>query len=91
MVSTRAVDTGVVFKEPVHCFRCDETFYFTLRIIAGADKLSCPGCGSDINLADRAYRTLVMQAKETIRLIDQSSRMVFELQHVFPRTSLDPI
>jgi hypothetical protein len=32
------VDTGAVFKHPVHCFRCDEGFYFTLRKIVEGDK-----------------------------------------------------
>ena len=58
MTSMNRVDTGAVFKHPVHCcFGCHEVFYFTLREIAGAEKLACPQCGSDINLADRAYET----------------------------------
>jgi hypothetical protein len=81
MASMRAVDTGAVFKEPLLCFGCDEAFYFTIRKIAEAEKLACPQCGSDINLADSVYQSLVMRAKETIELIDQSSRMVSELQH----------
>jgi uncharacterized paraquat-inducible protein A len=81
MASMRAVDTGAVFKEPLHCVGCDAAFYFTIRKIAEAQKLACPQCGSDINLADSAYQSLVMRAKETIELIDQSSRMVSELQH----------
>ena len=65
------VDTGAVFKHPVHCFRCDEGFYFTLRKIVEAEKLGCPQCGSDINLADEAYASLITWAKETIAVIDQ--------------------
>jgi hypothetical protein len=68
------VDTGAVFKHPVHCFGCDQAFYFTLRKIAEAKKLACPLCGSDINLADEAYGFVVTSVKETIALIDQSSR-----------------
>jgi hypothetical protein len=67
------VDTGSVFKHPVHCFGCDQPFYFTLRKIAEAKKLACPLCGSNINLADEAYGFLVTSVKETIALIDQSS------------------
>jgi len=65
------VDTGAVFKHPVHCFGCDQAFYFTLRKIAEAKKLACPLCGSDINLADEAYGFVVTSVKETIALIDQ--------------------
>jgi rRNA maturation endonuclease Nob1 len=66
------VDTGSAFKHPVHCLRCDEAFYFTLRKIAEAKDLACPQCGSNINiLAHGAYVTLVTWAKETIALIDQ--------------------
>src|SRR5215472_18508493 len=68
------IDTGAVFKHPVHCFGCDQAFYFTLRKIAEAKKLACPLCGSDINLADEAYGFVVTSVKETIALIDQSSR-----------------
>jgi hypothetical protein len=68
------VDTGAVFKHPVHCFACDQAFYFTLRKIAEAKKLACPSCGSDINLTDEAYGFVVTSVKETIALIDQSSR-----------------
>ena len=68
------VDTGAVFKHPVHCFSCDQAFYFTLRKIAEAKKLACPLCGSDINLTDEAYGFVVTSVKETIALIDQSSR-----------------
>jgi hypothetical protein len=65
------VDTGAVFKRPVHCFSCDQAFYFTLRKIAEAEKLACPLCGSDINLTDEAYGFVVTSVKETIALIDQ--------------------
>jgi hypothetical protein len=68
------VDTGAVFKHPVHCFSCDQAFYFTLRKIAEAKKLACPLCGSDINLTDEAYGSVVTSVKETIALIDQSLR-----------------
>ena len=67
------VDTGAVFKHPVKCFSCDQAFYFTLRNIAEAEKLACPLCGSDINLTDEAYGSVVTSVKETIALIDQSS------------------
>ena len=67
------VDTGAVFKHPVHCFRCDQAFYFTLRKIAEAKKLACPLCGSDINLTDGAYESLVTGVKEIMALIDQNS------------------
>jgi hypothetical protein len=77
------VDTGAVFKHPVHCFSCDQPFYFTLRKIAEAKKLACPLCGSDINLTDEAYGLVVTSVKETIALIEQSSR---DLQ----RTSIAP-
>jgi hypothetical protein len=77
------VDTGTVFKHPVHCFGCDQAFYFTLRKIAEAKKLACPLCGSDINLTHEAYGFVVTSVKETIALIDQSSR---DLQ----RTSIAP-
>jgi hypothetical protein len=68
------VDTGEVFKHPVHCFGCNQAFYFTLRKIAAAKKLTCPLCGSDINLTDEAYGFVVASVKETIAVIDQSSR-----------------
>jgi hypothetical protein len=68
------VDTGAVFKHPVHCFGCHEAFYFTLRNIAEAEKLACPQCGSDINLADRAYGVVVASIRETLARIDQIQR-----------------
>jgi rRNA maturation endonuclease Nob1 len=71
MASMTPVDTGAVFKHPVHCSGCHEAFYFTLRKIAAAEKLACPQCGSDINLADRAYESLITWTKETIASIDQ--------------------
>jgi hypothetical protein len=70
------VDTGAVFKHPVHCFGCDQAFYFTLRKIAEAKKLACPLCGSDINLTDKAYGIVVASVKEAIALIDQSSQSI---------------
>jgi hypothetical protein len=75
MTLMRNVDTGGVFKHPVHCFRCDDAFYFTLRKIAEAKKLVCPLCGSDINLTDEAYRFAVIAVKEMIARIDQTSRV----------------
>jgi hypothetical protein len=66
------VDTGAVFKHPVHCFGCEQAFYFTLRKIAEAKKLACALCGSDINLTDEAYGFVVTSVKETIALIDQN-------------------
>jgi hypothetical protein len=71
MASMNRVDTGAVFKHPVDCFGCHEAFYFTLRKIAGAEKLACPQCGSDIDLADRAHESLITWAKETTASIDQ--------------------
>jgi DNA-directed RNA polymerase subunit RPC12/RpoP len=71
MTSMNFVDTGAVFKHPVDCFDCHEAFYFTLRKIAEAEKLACPLCGSDINLADRAYASLITWAKATTASIDQ--------------------
>jgi DNA-directed RNA polymerase subunit RPC12/RpoP len=71
MTTMNRIDTGAVFKHPVHCFGCHEVFYFTLREIAEAEKLACPQCGSDINLADRAYESLIIWAKDTIAVIDQ--------------------
>jgi hypothetical protein len=65
------VDTGAVFKHPVHCFGCGQAFYFTLRKIAEAKKLACPLCGSDINLTDEAYGFVLTSVKEAIALIDQ--------------------
>jgi hydrogenase maturation factor HypF (carbamoyltransferase family) len=73
MARTSGVDTGAVFKHPVHCFHCDEDFYFTLRRIAYVEQLACPQCGCDINLADGSYENLVSSVKETIARIDQSS------------------
>jgi hypothetical protein len=65
------VDTGTVFKHPVHCFGCNQAFYFTLRKIAAAKKLTCPLCSSDINLTDESYGFVVTKVKETVALIDQ--------------------
>ena len=67
------VDTGAVFKHPVHGFGCDQAFYFTWRKNAEAEKLACPLCGSDINLTDEAYGVVVTSVKETIALIDRRS------------------
>jgi len=61
------VDTSKIFKQPVHCFRCDDAFYFTLWAIAENQKLACPQCGTDINLADDAYQPLVVRVKEVVR------------------------
>ena len=65
------VDTGAVFKHPVHCSGCDQAFYFTLRKIAAAKKLACPLCGSDINLTDEAYGFIVTKIRDTVALIDK--------------------
>jgi hypothetical protein len=83
------VDTGAVFKHPVHCFRCDQAFYFTLRKIAEAKKLACPLCSSDINLTDEAYAFVVTSVKETIELIDQS-RACNELASPRPGAEMSP-
>jgi hypothetical protein len=69
----RQVDTSEVFKHPVHCFRCDEAFYFTLRAIGEEEKLKCPVCGAGINLSDDGYKSLVASVRDTIRSIGQSS------------------
>jgi len=60
------VDTSRVVKQPVHCFVCSENFYFTLRAIAESEKLRCPHCGCDINLAESLYRSLVAKVKQTM-------------------------
>jgi hypothetical protein len=65
------VDTGAVFKHPVHCSGCDQAFYFTLRKIAEAKELACPLCGSDINLTDEAYGFIVTKIRDTVALIDK--------------------
>src|SRR6516164_1348517 len=46
----------------------------TIPCCSEAKKLACPLCGSDINLSDEAYGFVVTSVKETIVLIDQSSR-----------------
>jgi hypothetical protein len=69
----RQVDTSEVFKQPVHCFQCDEAFYFTLRAIAENQKLKCPVCVTDINLSDDGYKSLVASVRETISSISQPS------------------
>ena len=65
------VDTGAVFKHPVHCSGCDQAFYFTLRKIAEAKELACPLCGSDINLTDEVYGFIVTKIRDTVALIDK--------------------
>jgi hypothetical protein len=40
-------------------------------VVAAAEKLACPQCGSDIDLVDQAYEPLIAWAKETIASIDQ--------------------
>jgi hypothetical protein len=62
----RQVDTSEVFKQPVHCFRCDEAFYFTLRAIAEDEQLKCPVCGTGINLSNDGYKSLVASVRYTI-------------------------
>jgi rRNA maturation endonuclease Nob1 len=79
------VDTGAVFKHPVHCFRCDQAFDFTLRKIAEIEKLACPLCGSEINLTDEAYGSVVTSVKEAIAVIDQGSRSVQRTSIASPR------
>ena len=69
----KLVDTSEVFKQPVHCFRCDEAFYFTLRQIAEDETLTCPVCATDINLFDDGYKSLVTNVRDTIRSISQPS------------------
>ena len=70
----RQVDTSEVFKQAVHCFRCDEAFYFTLRAIAEDQELKCPVCGSGINLSDDGYKSLVASVRDAIRSIRQFER-----------------
>src|SRR5262249_61763008 len=82
------VDTGAVFKHPVHCFSCDQAFYFTLRKIAEAKKLACPLCGSDISLTDEAYRFVVNSVQETIALMNRSSPSLRELASPRPDNTL---
>jgi hypothetical protein len=67
------VDTRDVFKHPVHCFRCDEAFYFTLRAIAEEEKLKCPVCRTAINLFDDCYMSVVASVRDTIRSFSQPS------------------
>jgi hypothetical protein len=67
----RQVDTSEVFKQPVHCFRCDEAFYFTLRAIGEEEKLKCPVCGTGINLSDEGYKSLLTSVRDMIRSISQ--------------------
>jgi transposase-like protein len=67
------VDTTEVFKQPVHCPRCDAAFYFTLRAIAENQRLMCPQCRMNINLSDDAHRPLVANVKETIRAISHQN------------------
>jgi hypothetical protein len=63
------VDTSSVLKRPVHCFGCDEAFYFTLRAIEQSKKLICPHCGTDIDLANEAYRPLLVDVRKTVEAI----------------------
>jgi len=69
----RQVDTSEIFKHPVHCFRCDEAIYFTLREIAEDETLTCPVCATDINLSDDGYKPLVASVRDTIRSFSQPS------------------
>src|SRR5437660_10782497 len=48
------VDTGGVFKRPVHCFSCEQAVYFKLRKFAEAEILAWPLRGSAITLTDEA-------------------------------------
>jgi hypothetical protein len=61
-----SVDTSSVFKRPLHCLRCEEAFYFTLRAIAESERLSCPQCGHYMDLNDEAYRPVVAEVKAKI-------------------------
>jgi DNA-directed RNA polymerase subunit RPC12/RpoP len=63
------IDTRKIFKRLVHCFGCDEAFYFTLWAIAENRNLACPHCGTHIDLADDAYQPLVASVKDTITAI----------------------
>jgi hypothetical protein len=66
IATARQVDTSELFKQPVHCFRCNEAFYFTLRAIGEEKKSKCPVCGTGINLSDDGYRSLVASVRDTI-------------------------
>jgi hypothetical protein len=65
-----SVDAGRIFKQPVLCFKCEDSFYFTLRAIADDRKLVCPHCGGDINLANDVYRPLVATVIATLKAIN---------------------
>jgi hypothetical protein len=54
-------------------FGCDQAFYFYVTKNSRGQKLVCPLCGSDINLADEPYEFVVTSVKETIALIEQRS------------------
>jgi hypothetical protein len=60
------VDTSKVFKELVHCFECDQPFYFTLWAIAENQNLACPQCGMEINVADHVYQSLLASVQERV-------------------------
>jgi hypothetical protein len=60
------VDTSKVFKELVHCFECDQPFYFTLWAIAENQNLACPQCGIEINVADHVYQSLLASVQERV-------------------------
>jgi len=72
----RHVDTSEVFKHAVHCFRCDEALYFTLRSIAEDEKLKSPVCATAINLSDDSYKSVVAIVRDTIRSFSQPSLAV---------------
>jgi hypothetical protein len=63
------VNTSKILKEPIQCFSCNQSFYFTLLKIAESRRLVCPLCRADINLADDAYQQLVVNVKEIISTI----------------------
>jgi uncharacterized protein CbrC (UPF0167 family) len=63
------VNTSKIFKEPIQCFSCNQSFYFTLWKIAESRRLVCPHCRADINLADDAYQQLVVNVKERVSAI----------------------
>jgi uncharacterized protein CbrC (UPF0167 family) len=65
------VNTSKIFKEPVFCFGCKQSFYFTLWAIAESESLVCPQCSADINLTGDAYKLLVVNVKEVISAISR--------------------
>jgi DNA-directed RNA polymerase subunit RPC12/RpoP len=66
------VNTSKIFKEQIQCFSCNQSFYFTLWEIAESQRVVCPYCSANINLADDAYRQLVVNVKEVISAISDN-------------------